>query len=327
MRQAMQTKIPVIHDGDHGTDDVTTTLYLLGYPDQFDLLGVTTVQGNVPVATCTQNALRTLSLADAPHIPVFQGRAAPISRPRPFGDDAFGDDGLGGVMLPAPLSRAQTLDAVSWMVETLRASHQNITLIATGPLTNIAALLQTAPDVADKIERIVVMGGALHPLANTYTRCGNITPYAEFNFYMDPEAADFVLGFSGLHITLLPLDATHKMDVTHARQARAMSTLPAPVNQDIVKLLTAAAHLDQPKFACEGAFHHDTVTGVYLLKPHLFDVTPLRLSVVCDDGERMGQCVETHDPTRPQIHFITALRDVDAVFDEMLSGIAAGIQK
>ncbi len=327
-KSMMRTSLPIIHDGDHGTDDVTTTLYLLGHPDIFRLLGVTTVQGNVPVSTCTRNALRTLSLVNAHHIPVFEGCATPLSRPRPIGDDAFGDDGLGGAdHLPAPLFDAQDQDAVSWMMETLHASNEKITFIVTGPLTNLATLLHRAPDLAHKIDHVVIMGGALNPLATTYERCGNITEFAEFNFYMDPEAADFVVGFKGFNITLLPLDATHHMDVTKARQARALAALPAPINAEIVKLLTAAAHLDQPKFACEGAFHHDTMTGVYLARPDLFEVNEMRIRVVCDDAHRAGQCVPSDDTSRPLVRVITALRDSDVIFDEMIRGIERALSQ
>ncbi|HEX2728175.1 MAG TPA: nucleoside hydrolase, partial [Rubrobacteraceae bacterium] len=184
---------PVILDVDPGHDDAVALMMACGAPS-LDLLAVTTVAGNVSLAKTTHNALRILSLIGRADVPVAAGSSQPLERPLRTAEDIHGESGLDGpVEIPAATFGADERGAVRLIADTLRASTEPVTLVPVGPLTNIALLLREHPELKDRIARISLMGGSIG--------LGNTTPAAEFNIYVDPEAAREVFE-SGLPITM-----------------------------------------------------------------------------------------------------------------------------
>jgi inosine-uridine nucleoside N-ribohydrolase len=204
--------IPVLIDCDPGHDDAMALLLALASPE-LELLGVSTVHGNQTLEKTTANALRVLEFAGFGHVPVAAGADRPLVR-APRVSTVHGETGLDGPDLPPPAGAPATAHAVDFLADRLRAAPGPVTLVPTGPLTNVALLLARHPDAADNIERIVLMGGAIAE--------GNATPAAEFNIWIDPEAAARVFA-SGLDLTMIGLDVTHRALLTaaHAERLRA----------------------------------------------------------------------------------------------------------
>src|SRR4051812_29381334 len=207
----------VILDVDTGTDDAVAIMFAALHPE-LELIAVTTVNGNVPLENTTDNTLRTLDFIGRGDIPVYAGLARPLVRHDfPGKKDYGGATDMHGLELPIPeaTSRAQETNAVEFLVETFRTATEPITLVPTGPLSNIGAAVAVAPDIAERVHEVVIMGGA--------HRHGNTTPSAEFNIWADPEAADMVLTAGFDPLTLVPLDATHQALVTREDVARFAS--------------------------------------------------------------------------------------------------------
>jgi inosine-uridine nucleoside N-ribohydrolase len=203
---------PVLIDCDPGQDDALALLLALGSPE-LDVLGVTAVAGNQTLDKTTANALRVLELAGRPDIPVAAGADGPLAGALVVAADAHGETGLDGVDLPTPSAEPVSEDAKDFLAARLEASERPVILVALGPLTNVALLLEAHPEAASKIERIVLMGGAIHE--------GNQTPSAEFNIWIDPEAAAHVFE-SGLDVTMVGLDVTNKAVLSNAEAAADM---------------------------------------------------------------------------------------------------------
>jgi inosine-uridine nucleoside N-ribohydrolase len=204
---------PILIDCDPGHDDAIAILLALASPE-VELLGLTTVHGNQTLDKTTANALRVLELAGRGDVPVAAGANRPLTRVPSVAASVHGESGLDGPDLPAPVGSPVAQHAVDFLAERLNAADRPITLIPTGPLTNVALLLAQHPGVAEKIERIVLMGGAIAE--------GNVTPAAEFNIWVDPEAAARVFA-SGIDVTMVGLDVTHRalMTPAHAEALRA----------------------------------------------------------------------------------------------------------
>ena len=251
----------IIIDTDPGQDDAVAILLALASPE-LDVLGITTVAGNVPLALTARNARVVCELAGRPEVPVFAGCDAPMQRPLVTAEHVHGKTGLDGIDLPAPKMPLQDIHAVEFLVETLRAEPAGaVTLCPLGPLTNIATALARAPDIAPKIAEIVLMGGA-------YFEVGNITPAAEFNIFVDPEAADIVFR-SGINLVVVPLDVTHKALTTRPR-VEAFRTLGTPVGPAVAGWTDFFERFDMAKYGSQGAPLHDPCVIAYLLDPGLF---------------------------------------------------------
>lgn len=251
----------IIIDTDPGQDDAAAILLALGSPE-IEILGITAVAGNVPLALTAVNARKILELAGRTEIPVYAGCDRPLVRKLVTAEHVHGKSGLDGVELPAPTMPLQEGHAVDFIVATLRHEPAgSVTLVPLGPLTNIAVALRQAPDIAERIAGIVLMGGA-------YFQVGNITPAAEFNIYVDPEAAADVFA-CGAPITVLPLDATHKTLVTRERNA-AFRALGTPAGRAMASWTEFFQRYDKEKYGSEGAPLHDPTTIGYLLWPELF---------------------------------------------------------
>lgn len=221
-------EIRAVIDTDPGIDDAVAILYALSSP-AFEVLGITTVAGNIGIATTTRNAGRLLALMGRADVPVIAGAAAPMARKGYDASEIHGNDGLGGVAFPPPEKPAGQ-GAVDWLAALLlREPAASIDVLALGPLTNIARLVRDHPGAAARIRRLIAMGGVIH-------EAGNVGPRAEFNMAADPEAAGVVLG-AGLPIWLIPLDATRKVraDAAYLDTLRAAGTPAASATAALIQ--------------------------------------------------------------------------------------------
>lgn len=269
----------IIIDTDPGQDDAVAILLALASPE-LDLLGITCVAGNVPLELTATNARKVCELAGRSDVKVFAGCDRPLAHKLVTAEHVHGKTGLDGPPLPAPQMPLQEQYAVDFIIETCRA-QEGITLCPLGPLTNIATALRRAPDIAPRIARIVLMGGA-------YFEVGNITPAAEFNIYVDPEAADIVFK-SGIPLTVLPLDVTHKALVTKARNDafRALG----PIGAQVAGWTDFFERFDKEKYGSEGAPLHDPTVIGWLLAPELFSGREINVEIEVQSPLTRGMTV------------------------------------
>src|SRR5215471_13187160 len=216
----------IILDCDPGHDDALAILLACASPE-LEVLGITTVAGNVPLDKTTYNALRVCEVAGLHHVPVFAGMSRPLVRKLYTAEHVHGKSGLEGPKFPEPTRSLDPRHAVEFIVDTVMHSDEPTTLVPTGPLTNIAAVLIREPQVVERVKEIVLMGGALYE--------GNVTPSAEFNIYVDPHAAKVVFD-SGIPITMIGLDTTHQALATPERVAK-MKALGTPISDIVVGLI------------------------------------------------------------------------------------------
>lgn len=271
---------PLIIDCDPGVDDAIALLLALASPE-LEILGITTVAGNVPLALTQRNARQICELAGQTQIPVFAGCPRPLVRRLLTAEEVHGKSGLEGVMLPDPQMPLQPQHGVDFLVEILLQAPEPITVAATGPLTNIAMALVKAPQIAEKIEQLVLMGGSYGS--------GNITAAAEFNAYGDPHAAHVVFG-SGLPIAMFGLNLTHQVITTPERRQR-IQHLGSPVAEVAAALLSKYGSHDSQQLELSGGPLHDPCVIAYLLQPDLFELAPADVEVEIASPLTLGQTV------------------------------------
>ncbi|WP_421233617.1 pyrimidine-specific ribonucleoside hydrolase RihA [Aeromonas jandaei] len=273
--------LPVILDCDPGHDDAIALILALASPE-LKVLAVTTSAGNQTPDKTLNNALRILTLLGRDDIPVAAGAPKPLARELIIADNVHGESGLDGPKLPDPAFAPQAMTGIELMARCLRESAQPVTLVPTGPLTNIALLLAAHPELKSKIARIVLMGGA--------AGAGNWTPAAEFNIYVDPEAADMVFK-SGIPITMCGLDVTHEAQVMDEDIERVRA-ITNPVAQCVAGLLDffMIYHRD-PKWGFAGAPLHDPCTIAWLLNPALFHGVECRVDIETRGEHTVGMTV------------------------------------
>ncbi|MCF5846409.1 pyrimidine-specific ribonucleoside hydrolase RihA [Aeromonas veronii] len=273
--------LPVILDCDPGHDDAIALILALASPE-LDVLAVTTSAGNQTPDKTLNNALRILTLLGRDDIPVAAGAPKPLARELIIADNVHGESGLDGPKLPDPAFAPQAMTGIELMAKCLRESPEPVTLVPTGPLTNIALLLAAHPELKGKIARIVLMGGA--------AGAGNWTPAAEFNIYVDPEAADMVFK-SGIPITMCGLDVTHEAQVMDEDIERVRA-ITNPVAQCVAGLLDffMIYHRD-PKWGFAGAPLHDPCTIAWLLAPELFHGVECRVDIETRGEHTVGMTV------------------------------------
>ncbi|MFB0592379.1 pyrimidine-specific ribonucleoside hydrolase RihA [Aeromonas hydrophila] len=273
--------LPVILDCDPGHDDAIALILALASPE-LKVLAVTTSAGNQTPDKTLNNALRILTLLGRDDIPVAAGAPKPLARELIIADNVHGESGLDGPTLPDPAFAPVAMTALELMAKCLRESPEPVTLVPTGPLTNIALLLAAHPELKSKIARIVLMGGAAGP--------GNWTPAAEFNIYVDPQAADMVFK-SGLPITMCGLDVTHEAQVMDEDIERVRA-ITNPVAQCVAGLLDffMIYHRD-PKWGFAGAPLHDPCTIAWLLAPALFHGVECRVDIETGGTHTSGMTV------------------------------------
>lgn len=273
----------IIIDTDPGQDDAVAILLALASPEQIEVLGITCVAGNVPLALTARNARMVCELAGRPDIPVFAGCDRPLGRALVTAEHVHGKTGLDGPSLPEPQMPLQSQHAVDFIIDTVRSNPPGtITLCPLGPLTNIATALARAPDIAPRLQEIVLMGGA-------YFEVGNITPAAEFNIYVDPQAAQAVFA-AGVPLVVMPLDVTHKALVTAERNA-AFRNLGTPVGIAVAQMTEFFERYDREKYGSLGAPLHDPCVTAYLLAPHLFSGRYVNVEIETTSELTMGMTV------------------------------------
>lgn len=276
-------KRKIIIDTDPGQDDAVAILLALGSPEEIEVLGITAVAGNVPLSLTESNARRVCELAGRPDVKVFAGCDRPMGRPLVTAEHVHGETGLNGPVLPDPTMPLQDQHGVDFIIDTLRAEAPGtVTLCPLGPLTNIATAFEKAPDIVEKVQEIVLMGGA-------YFEVGNITPAAEFNIYVDPQAADIVFK-SGVPIVVMPLDVTHKALVTPARND-AFRNIGNRVGIAVAEMTDFFERFDKEKYGSDGAPLHDPCVTAYLIKPELFKGRHINVEIETQSELTMGMTV------------------------------------
>ncbi|MDJ0759190.1 MAG: nucleoside hydrolase [Woeseiaceae bacterium] len=268
----------IIIDCDPGQDDAIGLFLAFASRDELDLLGVTTVAGNVPLALTQQNARQMCDIANVRDVPVFAGCDRPLRRALLTAEHVHGRTGIDGVDVIDPLTPLNDQHAVDFIIESLR-QYDAVTLVPTGPMTNIATVIQREPALLPSIERIVLMGGAMR-------EGGNYSPSAEFNVLVDPDAADIVFS-CGRPITAFGLDVTHKVLSTRERVARIRGIGNA-VSDATAGMLSFFQRHDSKKYGADGAPLHDPCTVAWLLKPELFKTKPVNVSVETDSELTIG---------------------------------------
>ncbi len=274
------TAAKVILDCDPGQDDAVALLLALASPEDIDILGITTVAGNVPLGLTQRNARMICDIAKHVDTAVYAGCDRPLFREPTTAEHVHGETGVNGIDVFEPETPLRETHAVDYIVETLRAAEKDsITLVPTGPLTNIAAAFQRDPGVVEHVRRIVLMGGAMR-------EGGNYTPSAEFNIYVDPEAADIVFN-CGRPIIAFGLDVTHQVLTTRERLA-AITALNNPVSEAVVGMLDFFDRFDAEKYSSEGAPLHDACTVMYLLRESLFESRHCNVAVETQSELTLG---------------------------------------
>ncbi|MBU4531411.1 MAG: nucleoside hydrolase [Hoeflea sp.] len=251
----------IIIDTDPGQDDAAAIMLALASPE-LEVLGITAVAGNVPLALTARNAGIVTEICGRSDVPVFAGASAPLKRKLVTAEHVHGKTGLDGVELFEPARPLETGNAVDFIIETLRNEpERTVTLCALGPLTNIATVFERVPGVVARVKEIVLMGGG-------FFEGGNITPSAEFNIYVDPEAADIVFR-SGAPITMMPLDVTHKVLTTRARVQRLRANGNRP-SVAMAGMLEFFERFDEQKYGTDGGPLHDPTVIAWLIDPGMF---------------------------------------------------------
>jgi inosine-uridine nucleoside N-ribohydrolase len=294
----------LILDVDTGTDDAVALMLAALHPD-LDLIGATTVNGNVPVDYCTENSLRVFDWIGV-LVPVYEGVARPIERddfPIPRGSIRSSGAVHGGYLdIPEARSRKQAAGAIEFLIETYRAATEPIILVPVGPLSNIATAFTAEPRMRDLVPELVIMGGA--------NRYGNVTPRAEFNIWADPEAAHVVLTSGVRRITLVPLDATHQALVSLDDCARlhALGTPSAEAAARFIERRIAGYDTTQPMQRPHAAPVHDALAVASIIDPAVITTTFLHVDVETQGTLTVGETVvdtNGRGDGEPNVHFAT----------------------
>jgi inosine-uridine nucleoside N-ribohydrolase len=262
---------PILLDCDPGHDDAIALLLALASPE-LELVGVTAVAGNQTLEKTTANAVRVLDFVGRDDVPVAAGAPAPLVREPYVAAYVHGETGLDGPDLPPPAREPLQQHAVDFLAEQIRARKGAVTLVPTGPLTNIALLLALHPDA--RPERIVLMGGAIAE--------GNVTPAAEFNIWADPEAAARVFA-SGIDLTMVGLDVTHKALFTSAHERR----LEGRVGEMVRALLQFYGEFHRRQYGWDGSPIHDAVAVAHVARPDLLETIDRGVKV--DTGSELAR--------------------------------------
>ena len=294
----------IIIDTDPGQDDAVAILLALASPEDMEVLGITCVAGNVPLDLTAKNARIICELAGRSDVKVFAGCDRPLGRDLVTAEHVHGKTGLDGPDLPDPTMPLQDGHAVDFIIDQLREyAPGTITLCPLGPLTNIATALQKAPDIAKRIAKIVLMGGG-------YFEGGNITPAAEFNIYVDPQAADIVFK-CGAPIVVMPLDVTHKALVTKQRND-AFRKIGTAVGTAVAQMTDFFERFDKEKYGSTGAPLHDPCVTAYLISPDLFTGRHINVEIETQSELTMGMTVADWWRVTDRPANATFMGDIDA---------------
>ncbi len=308
----MTTPIPVLIDCDPGHDDAFALWLALG-SDRLDVRGVTAVGGNAGLAHTERNARVILTVAGVTDIPVAAGAAAPLERELETAEWIHGENGLGGPELPPAAFELDARDATTLMADVLRTSGEPVAIIATGPITNVAVLVRDHPELHGRIREIVWMGGS--------TERGNVTPYAEFNAWVDPEALDIVVR-SGIRFTMVGLNVTHTALVTPEVRQR-VGAVGNSTGRFGAELLDFFCATNDEVFGMPDGPLHDPVAVAVLAAPETITAVHTRLDVELVGTETRGATSVDFDGMlrrEPNVHVVTAL-DVPAFWDRVIEAL------
>lgn len=306
----------IIIDTDPGQDDAVAILLALGSPDELDILGITAVAGNVGLAQNARNALQIVELSGRTDIKVYAGCAGPFRRKLTTAEHVHGKTGLDGPTLPAPRQQLEAQHGVDFIIDTLRREpEQSVTLCALGPLTNLAMAFVKAPDIVPRVKEIVLMGGGLF-------EGGNTTPAAEFNIYVDPEAADTVF-HSGIPITQVPLDVSHFMLANRERVER-FRKLGNRTGVATAEMLEFFERFDESKYGWDGGPLHDPCVIAYLLQPQIFKGKHVNVAIETQSELTRGMTVVDWWGVTGRAKNVNYLRsgDDDAYFELLFERLA-----
>ena len=271
----------ILIDCDPGHDDMMAIMLACAHPKELELLGITTVAGNQTGEKTWLNARRTLTLIGRTDIPVSRGADRPLLRGLTVAPEIHGISGLDGADLPEAATEGLPVHAVDYLIDALRASPEPVTLVPTGPLTNVALALLKDPGIAPCIQRIVLMGGAVFD--------SNVTPAAEFNIYVDPEAAKVVFS-CGVPITMVGLDVTNKALLSFA-EIGEMGRWNGKVSRVVTPLLEFFARANREFFGFEGAPLHDALAVAHLLRPGIIRTKFLNVEIETSSELTRGRTV------------------------------------
>ena len=278
----MNIKRKIIIDTDPGQDDAVAILMALA-SEELEVVGVTAVAGNVPLELTEKNSRIILELSGRKDIPVYAGCSKPLGRELVTAEEVHGKTGLDGMELTEPSIPLEDKHAVDFIIDTLRENNPGtISLCPLGPLTNIAQAMIQAPDIVERIQEIILMGGA-------YFEVGNVTPAAEFNIYVDPEAAKKVFS-SGVPITVLPLDVTHQVLTTKTRMDKVRN-IGNRTGKEVANLTTFFERFDKEKYGLDGAPLHDPCVIAYLLEPEIFEGRFINVEIETESELTRGMTV------------------------------------
>lgn len=294
----------IIIDTDPGQDDAAAIMLALGSPE-LEVLGLTVVAGNVPLPLTERNARIVCEMCGRTDIKVFAGADRPLQRPLVTAEHVHGKTGLDGPDLFEPSFPLQDTHAVDFIVNSvMNEAPGTITLCPIGPLTNIALAIQKEPSIAGRLKQIVLMGGG-------YFEQGNITPSAEFNIYVDPEAADRVFN-CGAPITMMPLDVTHKV-MTTKKRVDAIRVINNRAAQALVDMLEFSERFDEEKYGTDGGPLHDPTTIAWLLQPRLFKGRLCNVEIETQSDLTRGATVVDWWGVTERPKNALVIREVDAV--------------
>jgi purine nucleosidase len=302
----------IIIDTDPGQDDAVAMMLAFASPEEIEVLGVTVVAGNAPLAHTEINARKICELSGRPDVKVFAGCDRPLFLDLHTAPEVHGDTGLDGPDLPPPTMPLQAQHAVDFIIDTLRAEPPGtVTLCPLGPLTNIATALTRAPDIAARIKRIVLMGGAQF-------EGGNSSPVAEFNIFVDPHAAQIVLK-SGVDIVMFSMDVTHQVLTAQARMDRVRA-IPGAVGRVTYEMLDFYRQYDEAKYGTDGGPLHDPCVIAWLIRPDLFQGKQVNVEVETASPLTIGQTVVDRwcITPRPKNVFFMLKADADGFFDLLI---------
>ncbi|MCG8370684.1 MAG: nucleoside hydrolase [Proteobacteria bacterium] len=306
----------VIIDCDPGQDDAVALFLAMASPDELEILGITAVAGNVPLELTQRNARMMCDIAGRKSLPVFAGCERPMRREPITAEYIHGNTGIDGVDAFEPDTPLQGRHAVDFIVETLLAAEKGtVTLIPTGPMTNLGTAIEREPGILDGVEQIVSMGGAMR-------EGGNRSPSAEFNVLADPHAADIVFN-CGRPITAMGLDVTHRVLSTRERVAR-IRELGNEVADATAGMLGFFHRHDTKKYGSEGAPLHDPCTVARLLRPDLFGTKACNLSVETQSELTLGHTAVDfwHVTDRPHnVHWAYEV-DADGFYELLVERLA-----
>ncbi|WP_372241921.1 nucleoside hydrolase [Pseudomonas sp. C2B4] len=309
-------KIDLIIDADPGVDDMVALLFALASTQELNIRALTTVAGNVRLHKTSRNARLAREWAGREEVPVYAGASTPLLRKPIYAEDIHGKEGVSGITVHEPEKGLAEGNAVEYLVNTLTAARpHSITIAMLGPQTNLALALVQEPNIVQGIKEVVVMGGA-------HFNGGNITPLAEFNLFADPQAAEVVLN-SGVPLTYLPLDVTHKMLTSDAR-VQKIAALNNNASRQVVDMLNDYIKADMERYGIAGGPVHDATVIAYLLKPQLFSGRAVNVVVDCGEGPTLGQTVvDWYDDLKaPKNVFWVEGGDAQGFFDLLTERLA-----